>query len=96
MTATLLAEAQNWSAALPGCRAVPEIGSALSVQLPTKSSELTYASQQLGFSSGKAESTSWGHRRTKGADTDMQNLTPPRTSRLYTLGVVTGQKDECQ
>jgi hypothetical protein len=29
--------------------------SALSVQLQTKSSELTYASQQLGWSSGKAE-----------------------------------------
>jgi hypothetical protein len=33
-----------------------QIGSsALSVQLQTKSSELTYASQQLGWSSGKAE-----------------------------------------
>jgi hypothetical protein len=29
--------------------------SALSVQLQTKSSELTYAIQQLGWSSGKAE-----------------------------------------
>jgi hypothetical protein len=33
-----------------------EIGSsALSVQLQTKSSELTYSSQQLGCASGKAE-----------------------------------------
>jgi len=33
-----------------------QIGSsALSVQLQTKSSELTYSSQQLGCSSGKAE-----------------------------------------